>query len=193
MPSWESALGLTLGGCHLHANRLGTGVRKVAPASDPTLPAPTEAMRCAHAPRIRGSSARGGARSAGPNGLVSHTSMSRSGAGWQRRAHGEMSPRHGADDHDASRTSSTTAAASSPTAPACARTSASKHQRASAPTPPRPAGRDRRMLIGPQRDLGFPSMLRTRGRLTGTSRPPSITDPSSWPWRLAYRSDRDAL
>jgi len=33
-----------------------------------------------------------------------------------------------------------------------------------------------------------PSTDRTRGRLTGTRRPPSVIDPSSWPCRLAVRS-----
>ena len=33
-----------------------------------------------------------------------------------------------------------------------------------------------------------PSALRTRGRRTGTRRPPRVTDPSSLPWRTAVRS-----
>ena len=33
-----------------------------------------------------------------------------------------------------------------------------------------------------------PSAVRTRGRSTSTRRPPSVTSPSSWPWRTAVRS-----
>ena len=32
------------------------------------------------------------------------------------------------------------------------------------------------------------SAERTRGRRTGTRRPPRLTEPSSWPWRTAVRA-----
>jgi hypothetical protein len=32
-----------------------------------------------------------------------------------------------------------------------------------------------------------------RGRRTSTRRPPSVTDPSSWPWRTATRSVHDVV
>ena len=31
-------------------------------------------------------------------------------------------------------------------------------------------------------------MARIRGRRTGTRRPPRLTDPAPWPWRVALRS-----
>ena len=70
-----------------------------------------------------------------------------------------------------------------------ARSGASKRRRASARAPRRSADRARRSAGRSQAATSpSPSAARARGRSIGTRRPPSVTSPSSWPWRTAVRS-----
>jgi hypothetical protein len=62
--------------------------------------------------------------------------------------------------------------------------------RASCPSPPAALDPGPRSTDTVATGSSLPSNDRTRGRLTATGRPPSVIDPSSWPWRLAVRSGR---
>ena len=69
------------------------------------------------------------------------------------------------------------------------RTSGSRRRRASGPSPPACSGsRSAKYSIGRDRQLLLPPRVRTRGRVTGTRRPPNVIDPCSCPCRLAARS-----
>ena len=62
------------------------------------------------------------------------------------------------------------------------RTCASRRRRASGPSPPASAGRGRRSTRSVSTGSSCSSSaVRIRGRRTGTRRPPSVIDPSSWP------------